>query len=1424
MNRYSTLWLAAVLAVGCAQSNGDINRVQPNVVKKADLLDGQWYLRSTVTYTPATTGFTFTGETGNMEKIVWEIQERNLVGYRAYPFIPGADSTVEASSTPSGTTAKVCDENGKCAGGQKYFGTPVVAYRIGAHFDIQRTYNPSTGEQGNVIDENMSDRHWNEREYIRVDWSANVLNMGAGMGWNTMQNPAGGSDYSAWVQTNEPGSDPYDWPTMEYGADGKLTYMDFTGRYMAQPDTVYFEDYGYYPLCYFRSGHRYDCTAQQINVRTSISKIDPKVTNDYEPLVYGNDLMSKFGYFRTERLNYDRKFGTTESARILLANRYRIFKGAFEKNAQGWPDPTRPIPLEQRELKPVVYYVTTPERMGSQEAYDTYLEAAKLLETNWDVAFRRAAAAAQGKQPSEVPQMLYLCENPVPAGAPAACGQTGYEARMGDLRKSFMYTITEPVPNGLLGYGPSSADPETGEIISANANTYSAAVDSVAQYILDAMDLIVGEKQVDDIIRGEDVKAYIESNNSYASVLNGKKQAPLQAELQGTVQTNLPSIGAFDKPTARIAGVLQGLKARGGLPLASSDRVRVAAELLKKNPALESAVLDNPDVQRDLVGLLPAPLSARAENDPAFLRDASRQVLTNVKGALDFEKQRIEWTSRRNIYLTDYVEREVVAIALRENAKRQARRNELKASGHASCANTSSCTQDEANRIADNEVRRTLRQYVWRATSEHEFGHTVGLRHNFQGSFDALNYFDQYWSIKKETLTVAQGGQARIPRTPADLKAASDGTETQLAMGLHDYEYSSIMDYSGKRNGDFHGVGKYDEAAIIFAYSGGSEPGYVEVFQNARADTKSFPGSDGNTVSVTGAAFDLPIVNAQHKHPGIPNYSERFHYSMLPLHFGNGADLVSTIDDGIAKLSQRRLMKWSEVKAATEQVAALLKTNPNPQPGDLGNVPLEVPYMFCSDDHVGPVLSCQRFDRGPDYYEVARTKIQDYWNGYYFSHFKRDRYVFTSSRAYNNAAITYMDLADIYKHWVFAFYGQSTPDQQGLPKYQYDPLIQDTWTMAVLDAANNNLAVMSVPPAGFFMYWEPGTTGGQWDQLSEGVDFDELSPTGQQVMKDYYQQYYGASDFAVLARGYARRMYSRYDFKSGFGFWDRMLEAGHYNDQMGAMIAAVIPEAYFLGVDDTADFRRYYIPYYLVFKNEFGDTFGQLWGYDENKVRPTMYLTRNDVGAVTERPAVEFKRFIAGNDYVQNFDYPKAMPACAGSQTVGCLAGEQLPAPVNIQLTWTSRIYALWLGMALFNVNYDLDYAKQNQVFKLGSAEEVDLAPGYHAIEVNDITTGGRYAAIEKDGAPVNSTPAIRLINIANAYRQVVEDPTMCPMPAIPDPGGASSPIDECMPESERGNPELVEQRRRQYTEYFKDTVRDLDLARGMYEIFGRVF
>ncbi len=82
--------ICAISFLACAQDVGDIDRTQSNLLPKAAFVDGKWFVRQTVTEVPATSAFSFVGETGEMEIICWEVQRQHLVGYRAYEHIPGA--------------------------------------------------------------------------------------------------------------------------------------------------------------------------------------------------------------------------------------------------------------------------------------------------------------------------------------------------------------------------------------------------------------------------------------------------------------------------------------------------------------------------------------------------------------------------------------------------------------------------------------------------------------------------------------------------------------------------------------------------------------------------------------------------------------------------------------------------------------------------------------------------------------------------------------------------------------------------------------------------------------------------------------------------------------------------------------------------------------------------------------------------------------------------------------------------------------------------------------------------------------------------------------------------------------------------------------------------------------------------------------
>ncbi|MFT3770986.1 MAG: hypothetical protein QM820_36680 [Minicystis sp.] len=160
-------------------------------------------------------------------------------------------------------------------------GAIVAAYRIEKHFDIRQSYNPTTGEEQNIVVENASDRTWNQREFMRVDWSANMVEnpmwtdmfLGKILG-NIEVTPL------SYVVSNP---DAADAPHF----DPNQGYFDITNHFLVAPATSGVSwGSGEVPTCVlvglYTGSATYDCNAQEAVVRSSYLRIDPAA--DFEPL------------------------------------------------------------------------------------------------------------------------------------------------------------------------------------------------------------------------------------------------------------------------------------------------------------------------------------------------------------------------------------------------------------------------------------------------------------------------------------------------------------------------------------------------------------------------------------------------------------------------------------------------------------------------------------------------------------------------------------------------------------------------------------------------------------------------------------------------------------------------------------------------------------------------------------------------------------------------------------------------------------------------------------------------------------------------------------------------------------------------------------------------------------------------------------
>ncbi len=110
----------------------------------------------------------------------------------------------------------------------------------------------------------------------------------------------------------------------------------------------------------------------------------------------------------------------------------------------------------------------------------------------------------------------------------------------------------------------------------------------------------------------------------------------------------------------------------------------------------------------------------------------------------------------------------------------------------------------------------------------HEVGHNFGLRHNFQGSFDEMNFHPEYFELKEK---IASANPNEVVETP----------ESYLEM----YRTSSIMDYNDMFEATNTKAGPYDIAAIKYAYGDKLEVIDMEASQaSGKLVTKDLPKAE----------------------------------------------------------------------------------------------------------------------------------------------------------------------------------------------------------------------------------------------------------------------------------------------------------------------------------------------------------------------------------------------------------------------------------------------------------------------------------------------------------------------------------------------------------------------------------------------------
>ncbi|MCC6646210.1 MAG: hypothetical protein IT374_11630 [Polyangiaceae bacterium] len=891
---------------GCAEERPDIDRTQPNALDKsfflgADLAspadDPVFYSRyMVVDHSVGQANFTM-GLGGGLDKIRWEVTENMLIGRKAYQPQPGRDNKgLEGpGSVPNGTV--------------------VASYRIISHFDIRRGYNPTTGEQTNVLDENTTDRPWNERQYMRVDWSSNeVVNpMEDEFFFSAMFGDGKVTPLRYWV--SDPASD--EAPVFDF-SDG---YFDVTNRYWVEPGMVEFS-WGKLPSCalqgWIGGTALKDCNAQEASIRRSFWKVQD---TDFEPMPLppGNrDIVANFGgagnsfqsAYGPPLQAYDPQYGYTDKNWVVFANKHNIWKkshipgsycdSAADADDDGTHDQCEfgvmadqdgilvnyegssgsrcdvishkcTIPYRDREVKTVPYY-TNPEfgdeyldKWDGVSAQPETRGAAEDVVYSWNqmmrasVSFTREAECRRTGEGSredchalyfnstddpatkvmvsyggwliddsnETAEVFTVCHNPIRPYDNPVCGPAGQKIRVGEIRRRYMVNWPHDASARYGGVAALVGDPETGEAIGNTATT--VYIERRANRLLQALLVAMGDISLQDYLDG--VPGDIVARTLSATRPEAVKPVSLEeidARIKAIDVANLAR-SAGKSPALEGATPAQERAARLRSMAMTGDAKDARAQALAQLHAAASPIRGT----KVAAGLVDSEtLSTRLGMDPTT--PLSPEVVAAASPLDGLEPGKLA---------------EVRAfIAARNASLGLCFGEEIEAASPEIVVNASLAKHFKDKYAAlsrEERAQKILAELIpesFKGVMLHEFGHSLGMRHQFASSFDSKNYMPQYWQLR------TNGGKATGKCAPGQAPDTCMGPryvdpETDDELGLADesrpnilyFANTSTMEYQSERFSETSGLGTWDYHMSKAIYGGVLETFDPKLFPRSRS-------------------------------------------------------------------------------------------------------------------------------------------------------------------------------------------------------------------------------------------------------------------------------------------------------------------------------------------------------------------------------------------------------------------------------------------------------------------------------------------------------------------------------------------------------------------------------------------------------------
>jgi hypothetical protein len=1392
MNRFTSFALLSaavwVLFAGCAQDVGTVDRVQDNYVKKSDLLFNEngtrkeWYFRLTVTETPYASAYTFPGNQDPIQRGVFEIQEDYLYFYRTYSFVAGEDSDNPRLDTQ--TKLMNADGTPYLIDGNEVWrdkNSPLMAYPITKHFDIIWDYNPVTGEPGNVKVENSSDRMWYDREFVRADWGANML-------------PTYLNKFQAENAYQTILLDASVAPELEANLTPSTGYMEFQNMIIAGVQTDYLDGYGDIPICWYYpwyAGGLYECVSEKIKLRSSFMVVDIAREDEYTPIQYSDYDQERFGFFRAERLRWDKDYGTVYSLFQRYATRFDIWK----KDADG----------KIIGVRPIVYHVSVgyPNNMVSEAA---------LMAAEWSKAFDATVRSVTGKEINELPaysqnggqildadgnavfvdHMFIVCENNQTdvdgrddvegtlLTDEAICGSLENPKVNGDMRYSFLYSVNEPMQYGLYGYGPPAWDPLSGRIITGTAYVYNAAFHTSAVRAIDMIELLSGVKSFREIADATYIEQMMKNDRlqQFSYWRNGYTNEEAKAVVDKLVTPEVSDaltgnavIKADQSPVAGRMNIINNspeleqlfvnadvrwlfkdptlVNEKGQAQSANfSDENKTDSNLMEKYSLSKWAHAGGTKkIIEDLQKTTAAGIDRAEYYDGAIMGLANdykkkydAAVCADLKGQAGLVYKFSDFNDSHPCNVADLIEQLRAALVVANNGspfgyKTISNPTPLELSCYDPTVKASQKAMIDILDSIRPQYIDEIQQLIFYGVAIHELGHSVGLRHNFEASTDAMNFPREYWDLK-----VKKNGDN------FDALGLFKETPEQVAASMRMYQYSSVMDYYMKFNMPWLGLGLYDIAAIKYAYGN-----LVEVYKD-KPDTADYDkyinvdptkGLPDNTPSFKdrGEGFGLAL--------------RRIHHTEYPNMFGDVDKMYDRVDVDKADIYGQKCesegASCGEGKVCKKVFEGLLCSLDK----------TVVPYRFGSDEMAFYLPTVAMWDEGVDAYEIARNTAENYENQWVFRGYWHQDPTFWPSYYDNAIRYDFIIMKNQFQWWAVNFKVFNNADY-------WQTTFGQSWDKDINGGLPGSLATsLSFNVfAGTFGRPIPEAYGYNWKK-------DRFEPRDDVNTDAYRNQIY------LLEEDGARPIYSNWDYN----YYDPVVtSAGTIYDRLAAFEMLTDPRNYFIGTDKQADVKKYYVNYGSVFRDGVNNLLGGLLANNADNYGWCILLH-----PVSDQPIGFGPRDFVGSDYasagcLEQYkgcftksgsapDKLRSIHRADESVTNPCATGEMLadvegkalePEPQYTFPTTQFRIpmLAAYYGFSMLTSNFDRSFMDMTRVWLQGDAFDITMPVGAIIATCEDRFTGKIYTAYKlNDGKYYPGYDLVKQCDeIYRCYDEVLND------------------------------------------------------------------